>query len=188
MASLTERVAVAPRAVFLMLGGLLAGALYMGTADNIDYDAEIKNLQQDLQTKNNRIKTTKIKLEDRQKFADEVATVNQTFRAALEYLPNKLDMQDLLKSIYSEGRTAGVQLTNFKPKETIAKDFYEEIPMEIQVTGSFAQITSFLANVSKLPRIINIRNVGLGQPRLIDNTPLLRLEGTLVAYRYKEAK
>jgi len=114
--------------------------------------------------------------------------VSQTFRLALDYLPKELDIEDLLKKIYSEARAAGVQLTDFKPKDSVSKDFYDELPMEIQLKGSYAQLVTFLGNISKIPRIINIRDVHINDPAFVDGYPTLKLNGVLVGYRYKEAK
>jgi type IV pilus assembly protein PilO len=114
--------------------------------------------------------------------------MSQTFRLALDYLPKELDIQDLLRKIYSESRAAGVQLTNFKPKDPVSKDFYDELLMEIELRGNYPQLVLFLSYVSKLPRIINIKNVELIDPVYIDGVPMLKMRGTLVAYRYKEGK
>jgi type IV pilus assembly protein PilO len=107
---------------------------------------------------------------------------------ALDFLPKELDTQDLLKKISIEARKAGVQLGKFTPKEPVSKDFYDEMPIEIGVKGEYGQLLSFLVSVSKLPRIVTVRNVDLGTPTIADRAAILTMTGVLVAYRYKETK
>ncbi len=191
MASLTDRISLAPKPLFLVIGAVLGAAVYFssgGSTTMTQVEAEITKTKQELKKKSDVLQKTQERLKERGKFEEEMSFVSQTFRQALDYLPTKSDTQDLLKKIYSEARTAGVELTNFKPKETISKDFYDEIPMDIQVRGTYSQLTGFLGNVSKIPRIINIRNVEIRNPKMKDGMAFEDMIGTLVAYRYKEGK
>lgn len=149
---------------------------------------KIEKLKTDIQASADKLKRTTERTADKAQFQTEVERMSQTFRLALDYLPKELDIQDLLRKIYSESRAAGVQLTNFKPKDPVSKDFYDELLMEIELRGNYPQLVLFLSYVSKLPRIINIKNVELIDPVYIDGVPMLKMRGTLVAYRYKEGK
>ena len=80
-----------------------------------------------------------------------------------------------------------MELTTFKPKESVSKDFYDEIPMEFAISGNYSQLVTFLANIGKLPRIINVLNVEITPTGTVDGIPMLKLSGILVGYRYKEA-
>ena len=62
------------------------------------------------------------------------------------------------------------------------------MPIEIGVKGEYGQLLSFLVSVSKLPRIVTVRNVDLGTPTIADRAAILTMTGVLVAYRYKETK
>jgi type IV pilus assembly protein PilO len=43
--------------------------------------------------------------------------------------------------------------------------FYEEIPVGVNVTGTFQNILSFFEKVAKLPRIINVSDISMGDIR-----------------------
>jgi len=55
---------------------------------------------------------------------------------------------------------APAKTANQKPPEP--DKFYEEIPVEVTVSGRFHNILSFFERVAKLPRIINIENITMG--------------------------
>ncbi len=189
MASLEDRIKLAPKSFFILMGLGLAAALHYSNGSGADALApQIKQLKETLETSRIKLKETQDRAQDKGKFQEEMERISQTFRLALDYLPKELEIQDMLKKIYSEARTAGVELSNFKPKEVVAKDFYEELPMEIQLKGNYPQLVSFLGNVSKIPRIINIRNVEISKPLIVDGYPIMRMSGVLVGYRYLEKK
>ncbi len=172
----------------LIMGLLMAATIHYFFGGIGANGAKIEKLKVDIQASSDKLKRTTERTADKAKFQEEVERMSQIFRLALDYLPKELDIQDLLRKIYSESRAAGVQLTNFKPKDPVSKDFYDELLMEIELRGTYPQLVLFLSYVSKLPRIINIKNVELGEPVYLDGVATLRMKGTLVAYRYKEGK
>ena len=50
-----------------------------------------------------------------------------------------------------------------KPVTPEPEPFYEEIPVAVMVTGSFQNTVSFFEKVAKLPRIINISDINMGE-------------------------
>ena len=189
MSPLEERMRISPKRTFAVLGFFLAAGLwYMQTSPDDLYDGHIRDLTNQVTEIQKKVNETAERFNNKKKFQDEMEQVSQTFRLALDFLPKELDTQDLLKKISIEARKAGVQLGKFNPKEPAAKDFYDELPIEISVKGEYGQILTFLVSVSKLPRIVTVRNVEIGSPVLTDHAANLNMTGVLVAYRYKETK
>lgn len=52
-------------------------------------------------------------------------------------------------------------------KAPAPEPFYEEIPVKVTVTGNFQNIVSFFEKVAKLPRIINISDISMGDRKEI---------------------
>lgn len=65
----------------------------------------------------------------------------------------------------SEATAATKPAGGKKPATTELEPFYEEIPMGVTVTGSFQNIVYFFEKVAKLPRIINISDISMGERR-----------------------
>jgi type IV pilus assembly protein PilO len=59
--------------------------------------------------------------------------------------------------------TATKQADGKKPAKTELEPFYEEMPVGVTVTGSFQNIVYFFEKVAKLPRIINISDISMGE-------------------------
>lgn len=50
-----------------------------------------------------------------------------------------------------------------EPAKKALDPFYEEIPVKVTVTGNFQNILSFFEKVAKLPRIVNVSEITLGE-------------------------
>ena len=115
--------------------------------------------------------------------------MTEKFEVALTYLPSDENIYVIIKQMYNQARIAGVNLTSVKPSDkNFPKDFYEEIPIDIEVHGSYVQMISFFANIINLPRILSIRDVELRAGNSTDKKFSLQMKGQLVAYRYLEVK
>ena len=119
------------------------------------------------------------------KYIKEVATSKEAFDVALTKLPDKREIQPLFQSVATSGKAAGLDFLLFEPKppqktpkaKPGVKDkikpaagkppeqekFYEEIPVTVTISGRFHNTLSFFERVARLPRIINIENITMGE-------------------------
>jgi type IV pilus assembly protein PilO len=189
---LVERLKTIPSHFFLGTAIALAGLyywLYFDAGEGIQ--AQITGQQAELDHVRKDLADTEAVIGDKQKFEQEYNRVSDQFRAAIEFLPSNFNIQALLKQIYSEARSAGIDLEKTipqAPKGPVEGRFYEELAIDVTLVGSYPQLTLFLSYVSRLQRIVNIRNVEIKFERMNDTTPYLTMKGTLVAYRYLEGR
>lgn len=175
---------------FVLLGALMAAGYYFVLFTGGDkYRMQINSINsQRTQLEADIAKNQKV-VEDLKRFQDEVNQISEQFQAAVEYLPSKSRVEDVLDQLYTLARTTGVKLSKVKPSGSEKQKFYEMLKVNIQVSGNYGNITSFLVEVSRLPRIININGVSLKlstKKNLGSGGRLLDLTGVLVTYRYLE--
>lgn len=96
------------------------------------------------------------------KVKEEVRRLDQKLSLALEKLPNKEEIPALLRTVSDLGRDSGLEFLLFKPSPMVPKDFYAEVPLELQVLGRYHDIAVFFDRVGKLPRIVTIQDLDLG--------------------------
>ena len=87
----------------------------------------------------------------------------------------------MLANVSQSGKDAGLEFLLFQPKPEVLKDFYAEIPVSIQVTGSYHQVAIFFDKVSKLSRIVNIKDIDMA-PAKEEET--LTTACTAVTYKF----
>ncbi|MCX5849462.1 MAG: type 4a pilus biogenesis protein PilO [Deltaproteobacteria bacterium] len=126
------------------------------------------------------------------KYMAEVTTLKENYKIALQKLPDQKEIPGLLHSVALAGRDAGIDFLIFEPKATVpkmleklspepkaaeaprnaaavgknpppaAEPFYEEIPVAVSIMGTFQNILYFFDKVAKLPRIVNVSDIYMG--------------------------
>ncbi|GMR00338.1 MAG: type 4a pilus biogenesis protein PilO [Zetaproteobacteria bacterium] len=114
----------------------------------------------------------------------EFAKLEKQLKVALNMLPKKSQIPDLLEGVTRAGTNSGLEFSTFKPLGEINKQFYAEVPVNLSVTGSYRQLATFLKRVGQMPRIVDVKNLTLEQARA---GGLLTVKGKAVTYRFIEA-
>ena len=139
----------------------------------------------DQQTKiEKRLREIKIILQNKPQLQHEFDETRVVFEEASKLLPKDKEIPKLLADISSLGRTAGLDFLTFRPQADIPKDFYSEIPVDIDVIGPYHNVGYFFDQVSKLDRIVSVLNVRMGSPRKEGNETLLNSNCRLITYRF----
>ena len=127
--------------------------------------------------------------------ARKLRVVKQQFKDAeselkivMKALPEKKEIPNLLASISSSGQDSGLEFALFEPKPESNKDFYAEIPVSIQVSGSYHNVAMFFDKVSRLSRIVNIDNIGITAQKETKKGLSLTTSCTAITYRFVEKK
>jgi type IV pilus assembly protein PilO len=105
-------------------------------------------------------------------------------QTALEELPDRSEIDDILERVSNLAREAGLELMLFARRDENFKEFYAEVPVNVSVVGAYQQVAMFFDEVGRLPRIVNINNISLIDPKLTDDALVLKIDFTLTAFRY----
>ncbi|MFH0812817.1 MAG: type 4a pilus biogenesis protein PilO [Pseudomonadota bacterium] len=121
-------------------------------------DQEYNKLKTDLDAK-------KKVAQDLAKFQAKLEKIKAGLEVMKAQLPDKKEIPNLLKTISALGNESGLQFQLFRPVSGVPKEFYAEIPVEIQVVGGYHTVANFFYKVGMLDRIVNITNVAMGKVR-----------------------
>ena len=94
-------------------------------------------------------------------YKEEVARLDAELVRVLVQLPSTKEIPSLLSDISRLGKETGLEFLLFRPKPEVGKNFYSEVPVDIEVLGSFHRVATFFDRVSNLPRIVNVTNVNM---------------------------
>lgn len=103
---------------------------------------------------------------------------------ALQELPDKSEVDDLLERVSNLARESGLELNLFQRRDDNFKEFYAEVPVQVSISGAYHQVATFFDEVGRLPRIVNISNISLIEPKLKEDILNLKVDCNLTAYRY----
>lgn len=90
------------------------------------------------------------KFSNLQNAADQVKTLKKEFGVLLAQMPEQPRVSGLLDDISKLGVKTGLRVKLLKPRKEIKKDFYAEIPIDIEVQGNYHQLATFLSDLAKL--------------------------------------
>ena len=122
-------------------------------------------------------------------YKEQLAEMNATFGALLRQLPEKTDVESLLVDVSQTGLASGLEVNKFKPSAEEKKGFYAELPIKLEVIGSFHQMATFISGIAALPRIVTISDMKL-EPVKKDSKDdestdgRLQMSATAKTYRY----
>lgn len=122
-----------------------------------------------------------INLEELKKQKEQVA---QYVNALEKQLPSKAEMDALLSDINQAGIGRGLSFVLFRPGQSITKEYYAELPIEISVTGGYHDIGSFAGDIANLSRIVTLNDMDIKT----DKDGALVMTSVAKTYRYLDAE
>ena len=148
-------------------------------------------LQEEITQQESQVAMQKMRLVKNQRLAHdlprkqkEYAKLEKQLKVALNMLPKKSQIPDLLENVSWAGKDSGLEFKQFRPGREVARQIYAEVPVDLDVTGSFRQLLTFLKRVGEMPRIVDVKGLTLSEAK--DNE--LNVKGQAVTYRFVETK
>ncbi len=96
---------------------------------------------------------------------DTVRELGAQLQRAEAQLPDSKEIPDLLSSVSSAGRDAGLEVISFRQRQEQLKDFYAEVPVDVTVRGNYHEVATFFDRVGKLDRIVNVSDIVMQTPK-----------------------
>lgn len=173
---------LAPRIVILLslFAGLIAAAWGFGA---IGWSVQLEELeskkQQESKHKEDWLNKKKqaVNLDE---YRRQLAEIDRSFGALLKQLPNKAEMGDMLVDINKAAQARGLAVELFRPGGEAPREFYAEVPITLNLTGSYHDIGAFTGDLARLPRIVTLNDVSL----TVNPNQTLAMRTTAKTFRY----
>jgi type IV pilus assembly protein PilO len=117
-----------------------------------------------------------------QKDLAELADREQRQKELNQILPATTEYPAFLSAVQSAANVSGVSLSAWTPREKVPDKYYAKVPMKVELTGKFMQIARFFYNVGQLDRIINMENISMTDPKVVDDEVVLKAEALATAF------
>ena len=164
--------------VFVGFGALFWFLVYSPTKSDV---SSLRSEQAQLQTDKARVKA---RAENRDTFEAELLALNNELKQALRELPDQKEIPELVRRISNEGRRSGLEIRKFKTMSEVPQQFYAEVPVALEVYGSFHEVAMFFDRLAKLDRIVYVQDVELASPTERGGKVYLKVTGTAVTFRF----
>lgn len=169
-----------PRIVILagMFLALIAAAAWFGW--QVQYEELDAKRQEEVKLKDDWLAKKKQAV-NLDAYRNQLVEIERSFGALLKQLPNAAEMESLLVDINQAGLGRGLQFELFKPGAEVVKDFYAELPITVNLSGSYHDFGSFAGDIAKLPRIVTLNDINVTQGKTGE---VLALATTAKTFRY----
>lgn len=183
-----NQVPLAQKVVLLIIALVALGAaFYM-----VMYQPVVKEIEQS-KTKLSKLQQEKQRLEvlkdKKARMRSKIAELQQELLIAREKLPATAEIPSLLQRIHNQAKTAGLEIHNFQRDESKAQQYYIEIPVTMELVGTFDELANFFYYVGRMTRIVNIKNLDMKRSKTgLNQNGDLVVTAQLTTFQMKNAK
>lgn len=176
-------------ATVLMLFLLMVGFWF----DFLPQKEELTSLQTEMESLKKDFEKKQAKAVSLNQYQEQMEKMHQSLGELLLLLPEESEVPGLVEDISQQGIAAGLEIRAMRLMPEKQIDFYVELPIEIEVVGTYHELSNFVSNVASLSRIVTLHDfyIQLVADKETSKTtavdlidPLLSMHITAKTYRY----
>jgi type IV pilus assembly protein PilO len=155
--SLTKLPLAGQLGVSLLLAAIMGGAFYyFWYSDKLDEEKAKRAKLEQLQIDIRKLEVTANKL---QEFQREVQLLEAKLETLKRILPPERETPDLMRRVQYLAAQSNLVIRRFTPAAPVTKDFYQEVPINVDVEGTYHMLGQFFDRVSRLSRLVNMGSI-----------------------------
>ena len=132
------------------------------------YWVHIKNLQARLATVaaaeaglRTDLETKAVLAANLEAYRQQMIEMEESFGALLSQLPGQTEVPGLVEDITFQGLGSGLEFNSIQLQPELTQEFYIELPIRIEVVGSYHDFGSFVSGVASLSRIVTLHDFAI---------------------------
>ncbi len=86
----------------------------------------------------------------------EVETMQQQIEAFRKVVPEERQVDGFIRGVQAEAVAAGIEVRRFSTLPVVAREFYSEAPVELELDGSYFGVVHFYERLAKMDRLVNV--------------------------------
>lgn len=114
------------------------------------------------------------------KYEDQLEEIISASDALLKQLPNRAEVEKLIIDINQSGIGRGLRFELFKPEYERVDNYYAELPINIEVTGTYEAIGNFASDLSQLSRVVLLKDLNM----TVNSSGLINMKAKAKTFRY----
>jgi type IV pilus assembly protein PilO len=135
-------------------GAIVTAALYYTVFKSMsDKNAAAQHVLQDKVRENNELESYRPKLKDMER---QLANLKQQLEIERRIVPDEKAVDAFIETMDGEAAKAGIELRRYTAKPVASKEYYSELPFDMELDGPYYSMLNFFDRVGKLERIVNI--------------------------------
>ena len=144
----------------------------------------LTTMKGELATDQAELEQTRVKVNARAEEEKRIRDLQADVKRAEARLPEGREIADLLSNIAASARAVGLDLTLFRQKPETYSEFYADVPVQMEMRGTYHELAAFMDRVKRLDRIVNVADIQLRMPRIENDVVLLNASCTATTFRF----
>lgn len=145
---------------------------------------QLAAMQADLEQQQATLEQKRLKVNARAEEEKRIRDLQADVKRAEARLPEGREIADLLSNIAASARAVGLDLMLFRQQPETYSDFYAEVPVQMEMRGTYHELAAFMDRVKRLDRIVNVADIQLRRPRVEGDVVLLDASCTATTFRF----
>ncbi len=163
MAKFSELSSTVQLAIVVGLAVVLSGAAYWFVYK--DMDAGNRVLRAQLKAKEDENAALRPYADRKADMERRLATLKDQLAQMQRIVPDEKEAPQFMEMLQAEARKAGIEVRRYTAKATAQREFFTEVPFDIELDGSYFSLLRFFENVAHLDRIINVSGLKMASLR-----------------------
>jgi len=119
-------------------------------------------------------------------YRQQMVEMEESFGALVSQLPSDTEVPGLLEDITNKGLLNGLDISSIDLQAETAREFYVELPIAINASGSYHDLGAFISGMAGLPRIVTLHDFTITSSG--NDANHLRMNIVAKTYRYKDGE
>jgi len=169
--------------VAFLVAALICGAFYwFSYAEALEQEKTKEAALAVLQKEIRALEATANRLPE---FQREVQALEARLETLKRILPPEKEMPDLMRRVQYLAAQSSLAIRGFNPAPTAQRDFYVEVPVNLEVEGTYHNLGAFFDRISRMSRLVNIGEVKIKaqSKQAINNTIGVTAVATTYVYQ-----
>ena len=144
-------------AVSVLLGALIFGGFYFFWLSDAWKEETTKKAKREALQKD--IRGLEVVANNLQPFQRDVQLLEAKLDTLKRILPPEKETPDVMRRVQALAAQSFLSVKKFTPTAVVQKEFYQEVPITMELTGSYHNLGLFFDRVSRLSRLVNVKNL-----------------------------
>ena len=135
-------------------GAIVTAALFFTVfKSQSEKNTAAQHALEDKVRENNELESYRPKLKQ---IEQQLAELKQQLEIEARIVPNEKQLDGFITMLDGEAQKAGIELRRYTAKPINSKEYYTEVPFDIELDGPYYSMLNFFDRVGKLERIVNV--------------------------------
>ena len=130
-----------------------------------DYQANMEAQRTQLKTLQDKQEKLDLLKANRAEVLNRLESLKRQLLVAREQLPASAEVPSLLQRIHNQAKTAGLEIEKFERMTDQDRSYYTEIPVKMELEGTYDELANFFYYIGRMTRIVNIREIKMERER-----------------------